>query len=275
LTIFAIPSKITNLSPDLTAKAASLPAGWSAATTSCIAEGKNGRALTGAATASADMTPSKCAAFCASQGFKFAGVEYSNECHCGNDLSNGASLSVPSSQCNMGCSGDSNIICGGYGALSLYTNPSIVPPVSSSNVPTVSGSLPAGWTAASTQCIKEVSGRALTGASIAGSSMTISTCLSFCQSRGFQLAGLEFGCKPLCFAFTLADRFSRVLLCRHPYQWSLTVYLVKPVQHALCQRPHLVVWWSQRYSALFEPFTRLCCSSACRRSCAYRDQWLH
>ena len=201
LTLFAIPSKINNLSADLTAKAASLPAGWAPASTTCIAEGQHGRALNGAATASDDMTPSKCASFCASQGFRYAGVEYTSECHCGNDLSNGASLSGPSSQCNMGCAGDSNVMCGGYGALSLYTNPSIAPPVTASNTPTVSGSLPAGWSAASTQCIKEVSGRALTGASIAGDSMTVSTCLSFCQARGFQLAGLEYGCElPLSFS---------------------------------------------------------------------------
>lgn len=205
LTIFAVPSKITKLSADLTAKVASLPSGWAPASTICIAEGQNGRALDGPATASDDMTPSKCASFCGSQGFKYAGVEYSNECRCGNNFSNGASLSGASWQCNMGCSGDSNLICGGPGALSLYINPSIVPPVTLSNAPTVNGNLPAGWSAASTQCIKEVAGRALTGASIAGNSMTISTCLSFCQSRGFQLAGLEFGCMFLACPVSFAD----------------------------------------------------------------------
>jgi len=198
LTLFAIPSKVTSLSADLTAKAAALPSGWVPASTACIAEGTTGRALTGAATAANDMTPSKCATYCASQGFKYAGVEYSTECYCSNTISNGASLSLPSSQCNMGCSGDVNTICGGGCALSLFTNPSIVPPVSSSNTPTVSGNLPSGWSAASTQCIQEVSGRALTGASIAGSSMTVSTCLSFCEARGFQLAGLEFGSECYC-----------------------------------------------------------------------------
>jgi hypothetical protein len=144
------------------------------------------------------MTPTLCSSYCAARGFKYAGVEYSSECYCGNSLDNGASLSISSTQCNMGCSGDVDTMCGGGGALSLFVNPSILPPVSSSNTPTVSGKLPSGWSAASTQCIQEVSGRALTGASIAGQSMTIGTCLSFCERGGFQYAGLEFGSECFC-----------------------------------------------------------------------------
>lgn len=198
LTIFVIPSKITALSSDLTVAAATLPAGWSTASTACVAEGTNGRALTGAATSAKDMTPAKCSTFCANGGFKYAGVEYGSECYCGNSFSNGASLNTASNQCNMACSGNIDTMCGGPGAMNVFVNPSIVPPVSSSNTPVVSGSLPTGWAAASTQCIQEVSNRALTGSSIAGSSMTIGTCLSFCQSGGFQYAGLEYGSECYC-----------------------------------------------------------------------------
>lgn len=198
LTVFVIPSKVTSLSSDLTAKAAQLPSGWSAASTACVAEGTNGRALTGAATAANNMTPAVCSSFCGARGFKYAGVEYGSECYCGNTFENGASLNTASTQCNMGCAGDINTMCGGPGALNVFTNPSIVPPVGSSDKPVVSGSLPSGWSAASPQCIQEVSGRALTGSSIAGSSMTISTCLSFCESGGFQYAGLEFGSECYC-----------------------------------------------------------------------------
>jgi hypothetical protein len=198
LTVFVIPSKITSLSSDLTAKTASLPAGWSSTSITCVAEPNNGRALTGAATSANDMTPAKCSSFCADRGFKYAGVEYGSECYCGNAFDNGANPNIPSTQCNMGCSGDINTLCGGPGAMNVFTNPSIVPPVSSSNKPVVTGSLPNGWSTASTQCIQEVSGRALTGSSIAGPSMTISTCLSFCQVGGFQYAGLEYGSECYC-----------------------------------------------------------------------------
>ena len=195
LTIFAIPSKIAALSADLTVKSAALPSGWSAASTACVAEPQNGRALTGAATSANDMTPAKCSTFCGDRGFKYAGVEYGSECYCGNS---GDLLNTASTQCNMACSGDINTLCGGSGALNVFTNPSIVPSVGNTNTPVSSGALPTGWSAASTQCIEEVSGRALTGSSIAGPSMTIGTCLSFCQNGGFEFAGLEFGSECYC-----------------------------------------------------------------------------
>lgn len=198
LTVFVIPDKVSSLASDLTVKAATLPSGWSAASTACVAEGNNGRALTGAATAADDMTPAKCSSFCGSRGFKYAGVEYSSECYCGNSFDNGASLDKASNACNMACSGDKNTMCGGPGALNVFTNPSIVAPVQDSKTPVTSGALPTGWAAASSQCIQEVSGRALTGASIAGNSMTVSTCLSFCQTQGFAYAGLEFGQECYC-----------------------------------------------------------------------------
>lgn len=197
LTIFVVPSKVTGLDSNLNVKTAALPSGWSAASTTCIAEGTTGRALTGAATASSDMTGSKCAAYCANLGFQYAGVEYGQECYCGNSIVNGASLSTPSNACNMNCGGDVNSICGGPGALTLYTNPSIKAPVTASTTP-VSGTLPSGWSAASAVCIQEVSGRALTGASTSGSSMTTATCLAFCQTKGFQYAGLEYGQECYC-----------------------------------------------------------------------------
>ena len=202
LKLFVLPSVATTLNSDLTSKAAALPVGWSAASTACVAEGSTGRALTGAATAAKDMTPAKCATFCADQGFKYAGVEYGSECYCGSTLVNGASLDKSSQSCNMACSGSASTICGGPGALNLFTNPSILPSVVVDNTPkgpTVSGPLPAGWSAASTQCIKEAtSGRALTGWSVSDSKMTIATCLSACQQRGFQYAGLEYGSECYC-----------------------------------------------------------------------------
>lgn len=197
LTIFVIPSQVTGLSSNLNAQTPALPSGWSAASTACIAEGTTGRALTGASTASADMTGAKCAAYCSNLGFQYAGVEYGRECYCGNSIGNGASLNTASNACNMNCGGDPNSLCGGPGALTLYTNPAIKPSVSASSN-AVSGVLPSGWSAASSVCIQEVVGRALTGAFTSGSSMTTATCLSFCQSKGFQYAGLEFGQECYC-----------------------------------------------------------------------------
>lgn len=44
-----------------------------------------------------------------------------SECYCGNSLSNGASLSLYSTQCNMACSGAPGETCGGPNAITLYS----------------------------------------------------------------------------------------------------------------------------------------------------------
>ncbi|XP_020605209.1 uncharacterized protein LOC110044027 isoform X4 [Orbicella faveolata] len=70
------------------------------------------------------MTPVKCVRRCQSKGFKYAGVEWANECYCGNHYDRYGN----SSSCNLPCIGDSKKICGGPWALSVYnTDPAIVP----------------------------------------------------------------------------------------------------------------------------------------------------
>lgn len=67
----------------------------------------------------APVTVESCIQECESQGYLYAGMEYSSQCFCGN--------SIPSSvtptafgQCNMPCAGNSSEICGGGNLLSLY-----------------------------------------------------------------------------------------------------------------------------------------------------------
>ncbi|KAI0291642.1 WSC-domain-containing protein [Multifurca ochricompacta] len=59
-----------------------------------------------------DNTPGSCVLRCDAAGFSYAGVEYSNECHCGTGLV-GTPASAPVSDCNMACTGDPNLSCGG------------------------------------------------------------------------------------------------------------------------------------------------------------------
>jgi hypothetical protein len=117
----ASPSPSASAAPAGPTPATNLPAGWAASSSSCIKE-VQGRALTGHSESSNDMTISKCIGICSNQGFKLAAVEYGAECYCGNELSNGASLSNTSSQCNMGCAGDATTLCGGPDALQLYSS---------------------------------------------------------------------------------------------------------------------------------------------------------
>ncbi|KAG9586813.1 WSC-domain-containing protein, partial [Aureobasidium melanogenum] len=73
-----------------------------------------------------NMTPSACQTFCKGRGLKYAGVEYARECWCGNaiQLINGAEKLADDSRCNMACTGNSSIMCGGSATLNIYKSPS-------------------------------------------------------------------------------------------------------------------------------------------------------
>lgn len=62
-----------------------------------------------------------CTEICASNGFKYAGVEYGQECFCGNDILNGAQ-SAPASECNMPCNANKTETCGGSNRINLYSS---------------------------------------------------------------------------------------------------------------------------------------------------------
>ena len=59
-----------------------------------------------------DNTPASCIERCDAGNYVYAGVEYSNECHCGTALS-GATAAAPVTDCNMACTGDPTLSCGG------------------------------------------------------------------------------------------------------------------------------------------------------------------
>ncbi|WWC92585.1 uncharacterized protein L201_007544 [Kwoniella dendrophila CBS 6074] len=186
LSLFVSDAALSTLSADLTSKNLVLSTGWSAASTACIAEGSSGRALDSASFAGSAMTVNKCLNFCQGKGYQYAGLEYSSECYCGDSLVNGGSLSISSSNCNMLCSGDDTSFCGGSNALQLYQNPSLAQELTLVDNYKSQG------------CIQEVSGRALTGASLTGSDMTIDKCVTYCAQEGFTYAGLEYASECYC-----------------------------------------------------------------------------
>ena len=95
----------TNTVPALVPAQIPLPSGWNQL--GCIAEGTNGRALTGASTKSPNMTRAFCANYCGAQGFSLAGVEFSDECYCDNQVRNGASETfITDDLCSNKCAGN-------------------------------------------------------------------------------------------------------------------------------------------------------------------------
>ncbi|AEA34567.1 WSC domain-containing protein [Hippea maritima] len=86
--------------------------------------GLRGRDLAAFGFRSDRMTPNLCMRECARRGYRYAGVQYSGYCFCGNRYARFGRAT----NCNMRCTGDSNKICGGSWANDVYD-------VSGPNVP--------------------------------------------------------------------------------------------------------------------------------------------
>lgn len=98
-------------------------------------EATNGRALGAAGyTSGTAMTEASCMTYCSTDGrnYAYAGIEYASECYCGNTLDSTASA-APETDCNMGCSGNTAQACGAGFRLTVFRNPNVKPPVSSSS----------------------------------------------------------------------------------------------------------------------------------------------
>ncbi|KAI9286412.1 WSC domain-containing protein [Umbelopsis sp. AD052] len=67
------------------------------------------------------MTVEGCEAECTANSYMYAGVEYSNECWCGNTMQ---PTSAPSSDCNMPCKGNASEICGAGDRFNVYKSSS-------------------------------------------------------------------------------------------------------------------------------------------------------
>ncbi|KAF8464887.1 WSC domain-containing protein [Kalaharituber pfeilii] len=156
----------------------------------CASEGTGGRALDKDAFASSTMTTEACQDYCTGKGYPLSGTEYSTECYCGTTLAYNSALG--STACTMPCGGNSNQICGGPSALSVYNNTELAPPKVPSEVPFVGHYLSLG-------CYTEgTTGRALSGDATALGNMTVAYCVGFCSDRGFSHAGVEYATECYC-----------------------------------------------------------------------------
>jgi len=80
----------------------------------------NKRALSGGQVRSTeDMTVPLCLFDCWTSGYTYAGLEYSKECYCAQDLSTYSEL-LPMTACNLPCAANQTQICGGHLTLSVY-----------------------------------------------------------------------------------------------------------------------------------------------------------
>ncbi|KAF7933528.1 uncharacterized protein EAE98_003237 [Botrytis deweyae] len=177
---------------------------WSFA--GCYTEGQTGRLLIYQIIAS-PMTVDICTAACQEGGYSLAGVEYADECWCGNQLSNGGALAPEGvSGCSTLCAGNSSEFCGGTNRLDVYDfNNTVI--VTAPFTATTAGTAPSSTGSPSIQqtvgvytyfgCQTEAtSARALASKASDAGNMTLESCEASCI--GYTYFGTEYGRECYC-----------------------------------------------------------------------------
>ncbi|WVQ97816.1 hypothetical protein IAU59_004931 [Kwoniella sp. CBS 9459] len=107
----------TSAAAQATTSAAALPSGWEAL--GCYVD-TSPRILNATFANDRQNTYARCIARCAAQGYKYAGVEYAEQCMCGNISPSVTLKKAPENQCTSTCTGDANAKCGGSWRVHLF-----------------------------------------------------------------------------------------------------------------------------------------------------------
>ncbi|APA14815.1 hypothetical protein sscle_13g095850 [Sclerotinia sclerotiorum 1980 UF-70] len=148
----------------------------------CYSEGTNGRALAGSSPQAppTGFTIELCAAGC--KGFTYFGMEYANECYCGNLIGVGSvnqTSGNPSvNGCSMLCKGNAKEYCGGPGRLDVYMlNTASSPPQSTTSTSSTT-SITSSSTTSSTSTTQITSTSTPTSSSSTSSTVSTSSSIS-------------------------------------------------------------------------------------------------
>ena len=175
----------------------------------CYTDNSPGRALTGLTPTepASGSTVDNCATRCA--GYQYFGVEYADECYCGNEINAGATLLTSTDPyvngCGMECSGNVTEYCGGPNRLNMYqVNGTLRVPtataIGASSTPTGSPTVvPSADGFSYIGCYTEATDeRALSGLEnpVSGSTLTVPLCAAACQDYAFM--GVEYSGECYC-----------------------------------------------------------------------------
>ncbi|ADV23630.1 glucan endo-1,3-alpha-glucosidase agn1 [Cryptococcus gattii Ru294] len=153
----------------------------------CYKDNGDNRTLNGSKKISNTMTPSVCTSYCSGLGYAYAGLEYYDECYCGNSLD--SSKAADNSQCQYACTGDSSQKCGGVTRLGVYSLGSPTTTTTTSPASSTTSTSAATYVG----CYKDNGdNRTLNGSKKISSSMTASVCNSYCSGLGYAYAGTEY-----------------------------------------------------------------------------------
>ncbi|KAI0052424.1 WSC-domain-containing protein [Auriscalpium vulgare] len=96
----------------------------------CYTDTASARTLAGATFTNSSMTVDACFAFCETDQYVFAGVEFGKQCFCDYAIQSPGTATSPG-ECTLPCGGNSSEICGAPNRINLYTNelpgPSVLP----------------------------------------------------------------------------------------------------------------------------------------------------
>ncbi|TFY75770.1 hypothetical protein EWM64_g8241 [Hericium alpestre] len=169
-----------------------LPGTWNYS--ACYVDNASGRVFSDQLPDNANTTVQSCVNACIGLNFTVAGIEFADQCFCGNDLIQGA-VTAPDSDCNMGCAGNATEACGGPNRLSVYSSSSNVTVFP---VPTPQKTdLPGQWVYQG--CLAEpVPNRVFPNQLFNVNNNSAEACLNQCAAFGFGAAGMEFGDECYC-----------------------------------------------------------------------------
>jgi hypothetical protein len=177
------------------------PAGWNAL--GCYTDTQASRTLNTTEYLNVAMTIEVCTSACQTAGFIYAGLEYADECYCGNALQNGGGPAPDGSVgCNMPCNGNSLETCGGPNRLNLFMATNTTSPSPTSSAPAATGTagnstLPAGWSYHGCY-IDGANGRDMNYQLPDNSTLTIESCVQTCIGLGYSVAGAEYSTQCFC-----------------------------------------------------------------------------
>lgn len=130
-----------------------------------------------------NLTSSQCRSRCQQEGFAYASAQFGSSCFCGNDYGRYGT----SNNCTMTCGGDSEQLCGGEWANTVFE------------------------LRASLGCFADTTDRDLDGLWFSDANMTPNVCISRCESEGFAYAGVQFATN--CFCGNTYSRFGASNQC--------------------------------------------------------------
>ncbi|RXK35703.1 hypothetical protein M231_07031 [Tremella mesenterica] len=139
-------------------------------------------------TGQTNLTIDSCLTTCEDKGFTYAGVEFGEECYCGNKLP--TSLNYKDGGCTVVCTGNSGEMCGGEWTLDLYelvsgsTSCNSTPSATTSLQAGGAWAVPTGYSASSTSSSSSTTSTFATGTTVVSSTTDVSTGTTTSPSTG-------------------------------------------------------------------------------------------